>query len=124
MRAGHGAPSDVRLPDNGVRALFTTDARRQRYLDVEAALAAAQAECGLIPAEAAAAIASSARLELLDPARLAAEQARTGHVMVAIISELSRVTGDEHGGWVHRGAASPNMQQTGDVVCLGSAQRI
>ena len=43
MRAAHGAPSDVRLPDNGVRALFTADARRQRYLDVEAALAAAQA---------------------------------------------------------------------------------
>ena len=53
MRAAHGAPSDVRLPDNGVRALFTADARRQRYLDVEAALAAAQAECGLIPAAAA-----------------------------------------------------------------------
>jgi adenylosuccinate lyase len=124
MRAAHGAPSDVRLPDNGVRALFTADARRQRYLDVEAALAAAQAECGLIPAAAAAGIAASARLELLDAERLAAEQARTGHFMVAIISELSRVTGEEYGGWVHWGATTQNIQQTGDVLGIRAAHRI
>ncbi len=49
MRAAHGAPSDVRLPDTGVRALFTLAARRQRYLDVEAALAAAQVQTLLDP---------------------------------------------------------------------------
>lgn len=124
MRAAHGAPSDVRLPDSGVRALFTSAARRQRYLDVEAALAAAQADCGLVPAAAAAAIAAAARLERLDEQQLAAEQARTGHFMMAIISELSRVAGEEHGGWVHWGATTQNIQQTGDVLGLRDAHRI
>jgi hypothetical protein len=65
MRAAYGGTSGARLPDSGERALFSLDARRQRYLDVEAALAAAQAEFGLVPPAAAAAIAASARLELL-----------------------------------------------------------
>jgi adenylosuccinate lyase len=86
--AAHGFTSSARLPDSGLRALFSLDARRQRYLDVEAALAATQAEQGLVPAVAADAIAAHARLELLDEDRLAAEEARTGHVMVPIISDL------------------------------------
>jgi adenylosuccinate lyase len=124
MRAAHGALSDGRLPDSGVRALFTVAARRQRYLDVEAALALAQADCGLVPSAAADAISSSARLERLDKRRLAAGEARTGHFMMAIISELSRVVGDEHGGWVHWGATTQNIQQTGDVLGIREAHRI
>jgi adenylosuccinate lyase len=124
MRAAHGGVSDARLPDSGLRELLALDARRQRYLDVEAALAAAQAECGLVPAAAAGAIASCARLELLDERRLAAGQERTGHVMVPIISELSRVVGDEHGGWVHWGATTQNIQQTGDVLGIRAAHGV
>ena len=116
--------SDARLPDSGLRALLSLDARRQRYLDVEAALAAAQAEVGLVPKDAAAAIVAGARLELLDEQRLATEHARTGHLMVPIIGELSRVVGDEHGGWVHWGATTQNIQQTGDVLGIRDAHRI
>ncbi|MCH8952030.1 MAG: 3-carboxy-cis,cis-muconate cycloisomerase, partial [Proteobacteria bacterium] len=39
-----------------MRALFTDQAMVQRYLDVEAALARAQAGVGIVPAEAAEAI--------------------------------------------------------------------
>ena len=80
-------------------SLFTPEAKRQRYLDVEAALARAQASLGIIPAEAADAIASAARLDLLDTARLRDEEARSGHMMVALVGELARAAGERHGGW-------------------------
>jgi 3-carboxy-cis,cis-muconate cycloisomerase len=124
VRAARGSTSDARLPDSGLRGLLSVDARRERYLDVEAALANAQANVGLVPAAAARAIAAGARLELLDEQRLAAEQARTGHLMVPIIGELSRVVGDEHGGWVHWGATTQNIQQTGDVLGIRAAHQI
>ena len=42
-------PTSLRIDDPGVRALFTEPARFQSWLDVEAALARAQAELGIIP---------------------------------------------------------------------------
>jgi adenylosuccinate lyase len=49
-----------------MRALFDERAMIQRWRDVEAALAAGQAELGIIPAAAADAIARGARVERLD----------------------------------------------------------
>ena len=46
-------PTSLRIDDPGVRALFTESARFQSWLDVEAALAEAQAALGIIPAAAA-----------------------------------------------------------------------
>jgi len=110
--------------DPGLRALFTARARRQRYLDVEAALALAQVECGLIPVEAGAAIEAAAHLELLDEQSLDAGQARTGHVMMPVVTELSRVVGAAYGGWVHWGATTQNIQQTADVLGMRRAVEI
>ena len=45
--------TDGRVPDPGVRALQAADSRWQAYLDVEAALALAQADEGVVPADAA-----------------------------------------------------------------------
>ena len=59
-------PTSLRIPDPGIRALFTEGARWQSWLDVEAALALAEAEVGVIPRDAAEVIASKAQLELLD----------------------------------------------------------
>jgi 3-carboxy-cis,cis-muconate cycloisomerase len=124
VRAAHGSASDGRLRDSGIRSLFTEQARRERYLQVEAALAVAQAACGLVPLEAAASIAAAARLDVLDQGRLDAGQARTGHVMVPLIAELARVVGVEHGGWVHWGATTQNIQQTGDVLAIRTAHGV
>ena len=59
-------PTATRVSDPGIRALYRLENRWQAWLDVEVALAHAQAELGIIPAEAAEAIAAAARLELLD----------------------------------------------------------
>lgn len=99
-----------------VRNLFTTASKRQRWLDVEAALATAEARLGIVPDAAARTIVENARLELLDEVELDNQERLTGHVMVPIIRELSRVTGPEAGGWVHWGATTQNIQQSGDTV--------
>src|SRR6185437_8728097 len=91
---------------------------------VEAALAKAQAELGIIPNEAAIAIAAAARYDKMDRARLDEGFARTGHTIVPMVWELSRVTGEPHGGWVHWGATTQNITQTGDLLVLRQAHGI
>ncbi|AGZ41106.1 class-II fumarase/aspartase family protein [Actinoplanes friuliensis] len=107
--------------DGAIADLFGITARRQRYLDVEAALARAQGALGIIPADAADRISASAQLSLMDDERIDAGQARTGHTLVPLIEELDRVAGDPYGGYVHWGATTQNIQQTGDVLMLRDA---
>ncbi|HZK92302.1 MAG TPA: adenylosuccinate lyase family protein [Stellaceae bacterium] len=117
-------PTAARVSDPGIRALYRLENRWQAWLEVEAALARAQAELGIIPNEAADAIAAAAHYQLLDRARLDEGFARTGHTIVPLVWELSRVTGEEHGGWVHWGATTQNITQTGDLLVLRQAHRI
>jgi adenylosuccinate lyase len=117
-------PTATRVSDPGIRALYRLENRWQAWLDVEVALAQAQAELGIIPAAAADAIAKAARLELLDRARIDEGFARTGHTIVPLVWELSRVVGDPHGGWVHWGATTQNITQTGDLLVLRQAHKI
>lgn len=117
-------PTASRVADPGIRALYELDNRWQAWLDVEAALAHAQAELGIIPADAAPAIARVARLDLMDRARLAEGFTRTGHTLVPLVWELSRIVGEPHGGWVHWGATTQNITQTGDLLVLRQAHRI
>jgi len=53
-------------PKEIMNQIFSEKARFQRWLDVEASLARAQASLGIIPKEAADAISQKANVELLD----------------------------------------------------------
>ena len=117
-------PTATRVSDPGIRALYRLENRWQAWLDVEAALARAQAELGIIPAEAADSIAAKARLELMDRARIDEGFARTGHTIVPLVWELGRIVGEPHGGWVHWGATTQNITQTGDLLVLRQAHAI
>jgi len=117
-------PTASRVSDPGIRALYRLETRWQAWLDVEAALARAQEELGIIPTGASAAIGRAAHLELLDRSRIDEGFARTGHTIVPLVWELSRVTGEPHGGWVHWGATTQNITQTGDLLVLRQAHRV
>src|SRR5438128_3783810 len=117
-------PTATRVSDAGIRALYRLESRWQAWLDVEVALAKAQSELGIIPNEAAEAIARAARVELLDRARIDEGFARTGHTIVPLVWELSRVVGEPHGGWVHWGATTQNITQTGDLLVLRQAHGV
>ena len=117
-------PTALRLPDPGVRALFSESARWQAWLDVEAALATAEAELDVVPRAAAEEIGRKARLELLDRAAIRAGLARTGHGLVPLIWELDRVCEGDAGGYVHWGATTQNITQTGLLLQVRQAHRI
>ena len=117
-------PTAARVPDPGIRALFTREARWQAWLDVEAALARAEAGLGMIPADAAVEIANHCRLDLLDVDNIEAGLAVTAHPLVPLIWELDRILGGEIGGYVHWGATTQNITQTGDILQLREAHEI
>src|SRR6266705_5454060 len=87
-------PTAARVSDTGIRALYRLENRWQAWLD------------------------------LLDRARIDEGFARTGHTIVPLVWELSRVTGEPFGGWVHWGATTQNITQTGDLLVLRQAHRI
>jgi len=122
--SGDSLPTATRVSDPGLRALYRQENRWQAWLDVEAALAHAQAGLGIIPAAAAEAIAAKAKLELMDRARIDEGFARTGHTLVPLVWELGRIVGEPHGGWVHWGATTQNITQTGDLLVLRQAHAI
>src|SRR5579872_2704210 len=117
-------PTATRVSDPGIRALYRLENRWQAWLDVEVALARTQADLGIIPRDAAEAIARAARMENLDRARIDEGFARTGHTIVPLVWELSRVVGEPHGGWVHWGATTQNITQTGDLLVLRQAHGV
>ncbi|MCY4618870.1 MAG: adenylosuccinate lyase family protein [Chloroflexi bacterium] len=117
-------PTAARVPDPGIRALFTREARWQAWLDVEAALARAEADLGMIPADAAVEIAQHCQLDLLSIENIEAGLAVTAHPLVPLIWELDRILGGEVGGYVHWGATTQNITQTGDILQLRKAHEI
>jgi 3-carboxy-cis,cis-muconate cycloisomerase len=117
-------PSATRFKDPGLRPLFEESARWQSWLDVEAALARAQADLDIIPASAADRIEEVAKLDLLDDKAIRDGLARTGHPLVPLVWELARAAGDEAGGYVHWGATTQNILETGDALLLRRAHGI
>jgi 3-carboxy-cis,cis-muconate cycloisomerase len=114
-------PTSLRVRDPGIRELFTIESSWQSWLDVEAALAVAEAELGVIPEAAAKEIVAKARLELLDRERIIEGLRRTGH---PVVWELSRICAGDAGGYVHWGATTQNIIQTGDMLLLRRVQKI
>ena len=64
------------------------------------------------------------RIERLDLGRIREGIGRTSHPLVPLIVELSRVVGEPHGGWVHWGATTQNITQTGDILILRKVHRV
>ena len=117
-------PTSLRIDDPGIRALFTEAARFQSWLDVEAALAEAQAELGIIPAAAAREIVAKAHLKYLDIDAVRAGLAKTGHPLVPLVWALDQACEGDAGGFVHWGATTQNVTQTGQLLQVRRAHEI
>jgi len=116
--------TELRVPDPGIRALFARDARWQAWLDVEAALAAAEADLGMIPREAAEEIAKKCDLSLFNIDAVEDGLRVTGHPLVPLIWELDRLCEGDAGGYVHWGATTQNITQTGTLLQLRKVHAI
>ncbi|MFK3651002.1 adenylosuccinate lyase family protein [Lysobacter enzymogenes] len=94
------------------RAIFCSRCRLQRWLDVEAALALAQAEVGIVPRTAALDIQRAARLPAMDLQRIADGVARTGHSLMPLLHALQEQCSPEAREFVHYGATTQDIQDT------------
>jgi 3-carboxy-cis,cis-muconate cycloisomerase len=100
---------------------FSADARLQAMLDVEAALAEAEAALGVIPATAATAIRAAARVGLYDSAAIAAEARHAGNLAIPLVHQLTRRVAEEDAEaarYVHWGATSQDIIDTALVLQL------
>ena len=112
---------DEVLAAGPVRALVADDAWLQAMLDAEAALAGAQAEVGLIPAEAAAAIAEVCEASRYDLAALARSAAASGNPAAPLARAITEQVGGPASRYVHFGATSQDIVDTAAMSVARSA---
>ena len=104
--------------------VFDAGAFMQAMLDFEAALARAQADEGLIPPAAAAAIAGVCKAELYDVAALVAASGRAGSLAIPLVGKLTETVAlfdTGAAGFVHWGSTSQDVVDTALVLCLRRA---
>lgn len=106
-----------------MRAVFDEDAFVTAFLEVEAALARAEARAGVIPEAAAAEITDRASLEYVDEDRLAARVEEIGLFSMGIVETWKEELGPD-GEYVHWGASTQDVSDTAVVVLLREACRI
>jgi len=104
-----------------IRALFSRRSLWQSWLDVEAALAEVQGELGIIPPAAAAEICRKANLTAIDEQALAADIERTRAPILSLAHFLGDACAGDAGGYVHWGATTQNVLQTGRTLLMRRA---
>lgn len=112
------------LRTHALTDFFSDEQTVQGMLDFEAALATAQAQCGVIPASAMNPIIAACRAENLDFQALANAAVNAGNLAIPLVKQLTqRVKNDdvEASRYVHWGATSQDAIDTGRVLQLRQA---
>lgn len=107
-----------------MRAIFSESNLVQKWLDVEAALARAEARLNIIPQEAADEITKKAKVEYMDIGALGKEMAEISHPIVPLIRQLTEVCDDGYGQYVHWGATTQDIMDTANVLQIKEAFNI
>src|SRR3954470_15796551 len=106
-----------------MRAVFSDDNLLKCYVEAEVALAVAQGRLGVIPREAADAIARLAPTITLDRAALKHEAENVGYPILGLVRQLSAKLG-EAGRYVHWGATTQDIMDTATVLQIRAALAI
>jgi 3-carboxy-cis,cis-muconate cycloisomerase len=104
--------------------VFSEAARLQRMLDFEAALARAEARCGVIEETSAQAIASKCRVELIDARALASATALSLNPAIPLVKQLTALVAKDDpqaARFVHWGATSQDANDTALVLQIREA---
>lgn len=103
-----------------MRAVFDDEATLERYVEVEVALAHVQGELGVIPKEAAKAIAERADAAKLDMAEMKRETEIVGYPILPLVHQISAMCGDA-GGYLHWGATTQDIMDMATVLQVRQA---
>jgi 3-carboxy-cis,cis-muconate cycloisomerase len=118
---------DTLLSTPDIIAAFDDAAFVQAMLDFEAALAAAQADEGLLPVEAARAIQAACEAGRFDIGALVTAGRRSGTLAVPLVKELTRQVGQfdkDAASLVHWGSTSQDVQDSAMVLVTRAALRL
>ncbi|HXV61082.1 MAG TPA: adenylosuccinate lyase family protein [Vicinamibacteria bacterium] len=99
-----------------MREIWADRATHQRWLDVEAALAEAEAEVGVIPKNVAREISRRAKIENLDLAAMKVEFDRSWNPVVPLVNALRKAVSPRTARYVHWGCTSKNIFDTGMIL--------
>ena len=106
-----------------MREIFSDYALISKYVQVEIALARAEARCGVIPAAAADEIAARSKVDALDFDLLRHETGIVGYPILPLVHQLSRMCG-ESGGYLHWGATTQDIMDTAVVLQIRDALEV
>ena len=95
-----------------VSDIFTSDYRNKLFMDVEVALAEAQAELGIIPSWAAKEIKSKANLKYLNQSDIDAEHKLVRHSLVSRLNVWKRSIDNDAAEYLHYGATTVDIWDT------------
>jgi 3-carboxy-cis,cis-muconate cycloisomerase len=115
---------DALFTTDRMREIFSDASRLQRMLDFEAALARALAWAGVAPQSSVAPIESQCHSKLFSNDELARAAALAGNLAIPLVKELTALVAksdDKAAGFVHLGATSQDVIDTGTVLQLRAA---
>jgi 3-carboxy-cis,cis-muconate cycloisomerase len=107
--------------DAEIALLFSERAQIESWLEVECALAAVQAELGLIPEEAAAAITAEATFDRVDLDRLYEDTRTVGYPILPLVEQVASSSSPPVGAYFHWGATTQDIMDTGLVLQVDRA---
>lgn len=107
-----------------MRDVFSDQQLVQKWLDIWAALAEAEAQVGVIPAEAAEHIRSCADYKNIDMDEIREGFLRTSHPLMPQIRCFEKVCGKKAGGFIHWGATTQDIMDTAVVLQVKDAHKI
>jgi 3-carboxy-cis,cis-muconate cycloisomerase len=104
-----------------MRQVFSDEARVGYYLEIEAALAKAQARLGIIPQNAAREIVRQCRIENIDFVRLKQQTERIGYPILGVVQQIVALCADGLGEWCHWGATTQDITDTAAILQIRAA---
>src|SRR6516164_8378805 len=104
-----------------MRRIFADENRIQKYLDIEAALARAQARLGIIPQEASDEIGRHCSAKEYDFAKLKTQTERIGYPVLPVVQQLVALCRDGLGEWCHWGATTQDITDTATILQIREA---
>ncbi|MFQ5915285.1 MAG: adenylosuccinate lyase [Nitrospinota bacterium] len=107
-----------------MRRIFDDSNLLQKWMDVEAALARAEAAVGLIPQSAAEEISRKAKADLLDVDAIKLGIDQTSHPLVPFLGAYQAVCEGDVGQYLHWGATTQDIMDTGTILQIREAYDI
>src|SRR5229473_559482 len=104
-----------------MRRIFADENRIQKYLDIEAALARAQARLDIIPQHACDEILRHCGIAEYDFAKLKAQTERIGYPVLPVVQQLVALCRDGLGEWCHWGATTQDITDSATIMQIREA---